>query len=383
MRYLYIAVDLGLDSTGSIKPAGMAQFGRCTARVLASVPAIQQLTIWSLSDDLPSAPHIHRTVSVHAHQQLQIEVKTYANDKRRMAMDLLQAILIRRYDQVMYQMVNQALLANIPFHPPYTIWEVGIEVFEPLSRLKQRAFTYAKQVLSISLSTDEKARQSNPMLPVADVVHLCVEPPLYALPEAEDAALIIPYIPAQRRPVVLILGNMNRAHLYKGHQELILGWQEVLQAVPDAELWIGGGRGDGKADLEALVAQQPDAVASKIVFLGHLTESQVDECFRQCRVFAMPSRGEGFGLVFVEAARYGLPSIGGKYDSVKEIVLDNETGLLIEQTPQAVARACITLLTDSALAKQLGDAARQRYRQYFQFEHFRERLTKVLDLQNR
>lgn len=380
MHFLYVAVDLGLDASGNVKPAGMAQFGRCTARALASFPSIRHLTVWSLVDEIGSEEHIQQMLEFYAHPNLSLQVKTFAGSKRMMGQNLISSILGSKYQYVMYQMINQAVLANLPFHPPYSVWEVGIEVFEQLPWIKRNALLKAQQVLSISRSTDEKARQSNVQLPYADVVHLCVEPPLSSSLTQNDPVLDIAYEPAERRPIVFILSNLNLVHLYKGHQELILGWQEVLNIVPKAELWIGGGRGDGKAFLEALVASQAEYVRAQIRFLGHLDDQEVDRCLRECRLFAMPSRGEGFGLVFVEAARYGLPSIGGKYDSVKEIISHNETGLLVEQNPQNVAQACISLLQNDELAKRLGDAARQRYIDYFQFKHFRDRLETTLRL---
>ena len=95
-------------------------------------------------------------------------------------------------------------------------------------------------------------------------------------------------------------------------------------------------------------------------------------------IVTMPSAGEGFGLVFVEAARYGLPSIGGKYDSAKEVIVDGATGLLVEQHPHDVAVACLRLLRDDALAQRLGDAGRRRYLERFRFCHFRARLLGAL-----
>ena len=96
--------------------------------------------------------------------------------------------------------------------------------------------------------------------------------------------------------------------------------------------------------------------------------------------FAMPSTGEGFGLVFVEAARYGLPCIAGKYDAAKEIVLHDQTGLLTEQHPHDIALACIRLLNDDADADRLGEAGRLRYWNHFRFSHFRERLLSSMGL---
>jgi len=94
----------------------------------------------------------------------------------------------------------------------------------------------------------------------------------------------------------------------------------------------------------------------------------------------MPSSGEGFGLVFVEAARHGLPSIAGRYDAAREIVLHNETGLLTEQHPHDLALACIRLLRDPALARSLGQAALERYQKHYRFTHFRTRVLSSMEL---
>jgi len=138
------------------------------------------------------------------------------------------------------------------------------------------------------------------------------------------------------------------------------------------------GRGDG----EALLREQVNrlSVHAAIHFFGAVSEADLARLYQTARVFAMPSTGEGFGLVFVEAARYGLPCIGGKYDAAKEIIHHGQTGLLTEQHPHDVALACIRLLTDDAGAERLGEAGRLRYRNNFRFTHFRERLLSSMGL---
>jgi len=267
----------------------------------------------------------------------------------------------------------------LPGHPPYTVWEIGVELFEPLTWARRRALLRAERVLSISHSTAEIAEQHNPGLPAAVVVHPCHEPPLFAPEPAVDPATAAPYDPAARAPAVLIVGNMYQTMQYKGHHELIAAWPQVVAACSPAELWIVGG-GDGRAELEALARGLPGPAAAQIHFLGQLSETALAERDQRCRAFAMPSVGEGFGLVFVEAARWGVPCIGGKHDAAREIILDGETGLLVEQDPPEIAEACLRLLTDAALAVRLGAAGRRRYVENFRFEHFRARLLAALEL---
>jgi phosphatidyl-myo-inositol dimannoside synthase len=379
MNYLVIVPQLGFDSSGKLIPGGLLNFSRSTIRALASSPDIQNLSIWTQVDAADTAPMIRKMLEFYAHPKLNIEIRCFEGSKTRLALALIKEIIVRRYNHIMYLLINQAVLANLPFHPRYTVWEIGYEVFQSLPFFKKRVLQRASHLLSISQSTSDIAQSYNPDLAKAELVHLCVEPPIDAPPLEQDPITVLPYEPKKRKPSVMIVGNLHKAYLYKGHQELIQAWPSVYAACSDAELWIVGD-GDGRSVLDKLVAELPDDVRQKIIFKGRVDIDDLDKLFRQARVFAMPSKREGFGLVFVEAARYGLPGIGGKYDSVKEIVINNETGLLVEQNPEDLAQACIHLLKDDIFAKRLGDAARERYLQHFQYQHFRQRLLRSLGL---
>jgi phosphatidylinositol alpha-1,6-mannosyltransferase len=290
-----------------------------------------------------------------------------------MAWALARAIARRDHDRVMYLLVNQAVLAHLPAHPPYAVWEIGVELFEPASWPKRRALRRAEGLLSISQHTAETAARHNPGLPPAQVVHPGLEPD-------ENEAASEPYHPAMRASAVLIVGNMYRTMPYKGHRQLIDAWPQVVAGCPKAELWIVGG-GDGRPELEAQARSTARGTASQIRFLGQLDEAALQESYSRCRAFAMPSTGEGFGLVFLEAARHGVPCIGCRRDAAREIIVEGETGLLVEQAPGEIAPACLRLLTDAGLAQRLGEAGRRRYLENFRFEHFRTRLLSALDLE--
>ena len=78
---------------------------------------------------------------------------------------------------------------------------------------------------------------------------------------------------------------------------------------PDAVLAIAGD-GDDRPRLEARVAAL--GITRAVRFLGRVDDDRLDELYRECRLFVMPSRDEGFGLVFLEAMRAGKPCIGGR-----------------------------------------------------------------------
>ncbi len=379
MKYLLVAPQLGFAPSGKVFPGGLQQFARCVARALASSPTIEKLGVWSLLELPGTEKIIERLIRVYAHPSLDLEVRVFGGSRAGLAAAITWACFRRSYDRIMYLLVNQATLSEMPWHLPYEVWEIGRELFERVSWWKFRALRRADTLLSISQSTADIAVENNPGLPKGKVVHLCVEPPLFEREPWEDPLTAVSYDPAKRDLAVMIVANLPLGMLYKGHQQLIAAWPEVVETCPGAELWIVGD-GSGRPFLEQMIKLLPPAVARQILFLGSISEAERDERYRRCRIFAMPSTGEGFGLVFVEAARYGLPCIGGKYDSVKEIITHMENGLLAEQHPHDLAMACLKLLTDDDLAKKLGDAAQRRYLNNFRFRHFRERLLTTLGL---
>src|SRR5256885_6444386 len=94
--------------------------------------------------------------------------------------------------------------------------------------------------------------------------------------------------------------------LYKGHVEMIDAWPAVNSAVADARLVIAGS-GPGLEEIRRRAAQSP--AASAIEVRGFVPEEQMTGVWADASVLALPSRGEGFGLVYIEAMRHGIPVI--------------------------------------------------------------------------
>src|SRR5262249_46190892 len=94
----------------------------------------------------------------------------------------------------------------------------------------------------------------------------------------------------------LIVGRMSASEADKGHEQLLRLWPRVLQRHGGAELWMVGD-GDDRPRLEALASQL--GIGGAVTFTGCVSDAELDRRYRRCRFFVMPSRHEGFGLVFV------------------------------------------------------------------------------------
>jgi len=178
------------------------------------------------------------------------------------------------------------------------------------------------------------------------------------------------------RPAALMLSRLSRDEDYKGHREVIKAWPLVLRRIPDAELWIAGD-GDLRNDLEQLVAEL--GLADNVRFLGQVTEEKKHQLIEQARCFLMPSRGEGFGLVYLEAMRVGRPCLVSTLDAGREVVNPPEAGLAANpDSKEELASAVCRLLADGPEWRQWSDQARRRYEESFTAKHFQERLLGAL-----
>jgi phosphatidylinositol alpha-1,6-mannosyltransferase len=170
---------------------------------------------------------------------------------------------------------------------------------------------------------------------------------------------------------------MLASERYKGHDELIDAWPRVVAAVPKARLVIAGD-GDDVPRLQEKARRigKPDS----ILFTGFASGSLLSGLYDRAAVFALPSRAEGFGLVYLEAMAHRLPCIGSIHDAAGDVIVDGCTGRLVDQLKShALADAIVDLLDDDQTRCRMGEAGHRRLHEEFTFAKFAERVDALLD----
>jgi phosphatidylinositol alpha-1,6-mannosyltransferase len=181
--------------------------------------------------------------------------------------------------------------------------------------------------------------------------------------------------PSAAVPSALIVGRMAVDERYKGHDQLIDIWRDVAADVPGAVLRIAG-EGDDRPRLEQKAAALN--LGGQIVFLGHVSDERLAREYERCTAVAMPSCGEGFGLVFIEAMRAARGCIGCR-GSASEIIVDGDTGLVVDADARAQLRtAVVRMLRDRSETVAMGVRGRARFLQHFTEDHFRTRLAGLM-----
>jgi glycosyltransferase involved in cell wall biosynthesis len=166
--------------------------------------------------------------------------------------------------------------------------------------------------------------------------------------------------------VLLTVGRLDSGERSKGFDETL----EVLRELPEDVVYVIAGGGN---DFIRLQRKAHDlGVSDRVVFTGLFAESDKPDLYNLADVYVMPSRGEGFGFVFLEAMACGVPVIGSKLDGGREALLGGKLGLLVDPTNRAEIRAAILETL------QRGERRIPEGLEYFSFEKFVQRAKELL-----
>ena len=259
---------------------------------------------------------------------------------------------------------------------PYAVFLHGTEIWDPsIDESRKSAVRQAIVRFSNSRFTASRVEAIHP--DVGPVVPC----PLALRPDAPPPSPIderaAERILAGRSLAVAMVGRMSAAERYKGHDEMLDAWPLVRARVPGASLFVIG-RGD---DLQRLTARARDEnLDDSVTYTGFLPDGVMRALLPRCALLAMPSRGEGFGLAYLEAMRAGLPCIGSAADGARDVIVDGATGFLVGNDPgetvnrRDLTRALLTLLTDDSLRRRFGENGKHREATEFSWPSFRDRL---------
>jgi phosphatidyl-myo-inositol dimannoside synthase len=241
----------------------------------------------------------------------------------------------------------------------------GIEAWAAPSASIRRAVSAADLVLCVSRDTRAKLLTWSDLAPeralvLANSVGTAFSP--------GDRAKARVRWDLDKTPALLSVGRLDSRERYKG-QDRVIQALAVLKASGLRPHYLIAGEGDDLARLQA--AARDSGVADQVRFLGHVDVADLPDLYRAADLFVLPSTGEGFGIVYLEAMACGTPALGLKAGGAPDALCDGELGTVIKEAD--LASAIRTLLP----AKRPPDLAEQ-VRRRFGPEAFRARLAEVM-----
>jgi len=242
----------------------------------------------------------------------------------------------------------------------------GSELWAPRTRPLTRLLgSRLDRVMAISRFTAAEAASAGIPRNRIVITPLGAVPPPPVEASATNAVLgALGLISAGRvSPFFVTVSRLTEPH--KGHDVFLRALPIVLRRHPDARYVIAG---EGPMSHELRALSRDLGVEHAVLFVGGIDEPTREVLMASCRAFVMPSREsrrpplfEGFGLVFIEAAMAGRPSLAGASGGIPDAVVDGETGVLVDPRSVAeVAEGALRLLDEPAYADALGARARER-----------------------
>ncbi len=252
----------------------------------------------------------------------------------------------------------------------------GIEVFSPVGGWKKKVLHLADHILAVSTFTKQQLISQQKLLEEKITVFPNTIDPFFQLPSqfSKPAYLLQRYGIAADEKVIFTLTRLNSEEGYKGYDTLVNSLQLLVKKNIPFKYILAGKADATELHRMNLLIKELD-LQDHVIMPGFLPNEEITDHYLLADVFAMPSKGEGFGIVYIEAMACGLQVIAGNKDGSTEALQFGKLGTLVDPDNEAALA--------EALVKVLGEVSeplevQQKMLQHFSFEKFKGRLKIVL-----
>lgn len=266
-------------------------------------------------------------------------------------------------------------LLHAVFRRRYGVVVYGIEVWK-LDWITKVVLRQARCIASFSRYTTEK------MLDLIDVQDqiIAFPPPMKKdkfFPKEKSTALVFRY-DLEDKKTLLTVARLSKDEQYKGYDQIIRALPEIIKFVPKIKYLIVGPDGGDRKRIEMLV--QELSLEDHVELCGFVHNDEMIDYYNTADLFVMPSKGEGFGIVFIESIACGTPVLAGNKDGSQDAVLDGEVGILVDPDDvDEIAERVIEFFKGNA-SPHLYDKELliERADRSYSMESFQERVKKLL-----
>ncbi len=231
-----------------------------------------------------------------------------------------------------------AWLYSVLFRKPVLGALYGIEAWQPTKRaITGRLLVSIGSFYAISAFTKDRFRawsgvEDDRIALLPNAVHL----ERYGLGPKSPA--LAKRLGVTGRTVLMTFGRLVSQERAKGFDEVMDILPRVAEKIPNI-IYVIAGDGDYRPALEAKAERL--GIADRVVFSGFVDEGEKADFYRLADAYVMPSRGEGFGFVFLEAMACGVPVVASTADGSRDAVLDGKLGAMVDPDDPAALEAAI------------------------------------------
>jgi phosphatidyl-myo-inositol dimannoside synthase len=254
----------------------------------------------------------------------------------------------------------------------------GIEVWDRLPQLKLHMLNAVDLFLPVSNYTATQLQETNRIdAEKIRVVNNCLDPFLKNDPQTGmQDNLRNRYHFSNDDLVLLTVTRLKHSEQYKGYDKVIASLADMKKNSCNVKyLIVGKYDNEEKKRLDAMIMQHQ--LQEDVVFAGFVPDQELSAHFNLADVYIMPSTGEGFGIVFIEALSFGLPVIAGNQDGSVDALGNGQFGLLVNpNNPSELTEA----ISKMAANRQAYVPDQEKVAERFGFETYKNNLRRVLGL---
>ena len=262
---------------------------------------------------------------------------------------------------------------------PYIVVVHGVEAWNISNQSKQQALKYADKILAVSNYTRERLLREEDLEPskvallpnTFDGDRFTIKPKPSYLLERHGIK------PDQL--IILTVNRLSSTESYRGYDYVLKALPQIRQQIPNVH-YIIVGKGDDRDRLEDSIIQEN--LQDCVTLAGFISDKELPAYYQLCDLFAMPSKLEGFGIVYLEALACGKPVLGGNQDGAIDALCQGELGVLVDpENVEEIARKIVAILQKSYSHPLVYQAEKLRGNviKKFGFEMFQKTLSNLLE----
>lgn len=273
-----------------------------------------------------------------------IEQKSFQGFNRRRINFFVQALLNGLHsDVIILSHVNLLILGwiikKIKPKKRIILFAHGIEIWGKLNRWKTDFIRKQVEIMAVSKYTAHKIEEVHQIsADKINVVNNCVDP-FFEVPNSFDKPykLIDRYRLKKDTKVLFTLNRLSSSEQYKGYDKVI----EALAELPEHIVYVLGGKADLVEEQRITALILKNHLQQRVILTGFISEDEIIDHYLLADVFVMPSKGEGFGISFIEAAACGCRSITGNVDGSSDAILDGLLGQSVNPDDKTALKTAI------------------------------------------
>lgn len=329
------------------------------------------------ADVKPTAPYVSSTsAQLHFAGRVPHRLRNPAY-----AMQLLVNGLLQRPDLIITTHLNFTPVARIIWQMtkiPYWTVAHGVEAWNIQRPKVQKGLQSANHILPVSEYTrrrllSEQQLNSDRLSTLANTVdtqrfQICPKP----------ERLLQKYGLSAEQSVILTVSRLCSTESFNSYDPVLAALPIIKEEIPDVH-YIIVGKGDDRNRLEQAIRDQQ--LTKHVTLAGFVPDDELCDYYNLCDVFALPSKLEGFGIVYLEALACGKPALGGNQDGAMDALCAGKLGALVDpDDSEVIAQALIQILNNSypnPLMYQ-PQALRQSVIETYGFNTFKQKLSSLL-----